>query len=186
MALSGKHLRPQDNVNNLHEAFLRSVGRMPHRKQIGVRIAFAILIRSPATLGVRAVRQTMGTLRSKSTMHPPMTRIVAIGIPRTVTITNSLNRLASTSELHGGPWGQSGTDYQQTYDYDRYGNRTISQSQTSANVPHPNYTVDPNTNQLIAPAGYNYSYDAAGNQTNDTYTGQGQRTVNFQLYEGHS
>jgi F5/8 type C domain-containing protein len=29
---------------------------------------------------------------------------------------------------------------------------------------------------LVAPAGYTYSYDSAGNQTNDNYTGGGQRT----------
>ena len=89
---------------------------------------------------------------------------------------DSLNRLSSISELHGGPWGQSGQDYQQVYTYDRWGNRTIDQSQTSANVPHPNYTADTSNNRLAAPAGYNYAYDNAGNQTNDNYTGQGQRT----------
>ncbi|MBC8030040.1 MAG: DUF4214 domain-containing protein [Pyrinomonadaceae bacterium] len=89
---------------------------------------------------------------------------------------DTLNRLASTNEVHGGPWGVSGQDYIQTYDYDRFGNRTINQGQTSTNVPRPNYTVDQNTNRLIAPAGYNFGYDAAGNQTNDNYTGQGQRT----------
>jgi len=89
---------------------------------------------------------------------------------------DTLNRLASANEVHGGPWGLSGQDYIQTYTYDRFGNRTINQSQTSANVPHPNYTVDTNTNRLIAPAGYNYGYDYAGNQTNDTYTGAGART----------
>src|SRR6202011_3770105 len=50
------------------------------------------------------------------------------------------------------------------------------QGQTSSTVPHPNYTVDPNTNRLTAPSGYNYGYDAAGNQTNDTDTGEGART----------
>ncbi len=89
---------------------------------------------------------------------------------------DSLNRLATTNETHGGPWGVSAQDYIQTYAYDRFGNRTINQSQTSTNVPHPNYTIDPNTNRLIAPAGYNYTYDQAGNQTNDNYTGEGQRT----------
>jgi YD repeat-containing protein len=36
--------------------------------------------------------------------------------------------------------------------------------------------VDVATNRLTAPAGYTMSYDNAGNLTNDTYTGQGQRT----------
>jgi RHS repeat-associated protein len=88
---------------------------------------------------------------------------------------DSLNRLGSTSELHGGPWGQSAQDYQQVYTYDRWGNRTINQSQTTPSIPHPNYTADSSTNRLIAPAGYNYGYDNAGNQTNDNYTGAGTR-----------
>ncbi|MCU1266971.1 MAG: repeat-associated core domain protein [Acidobacteria bacterium] len=89
---------------------------------------------------------------------------------------DSLNRLSWTSEVHGGQWGQSGQDFKQAYAYDRFGNRTIDQAQTTTNVPHPNYTVDANTNQLTAPSGYNYSYDANGNQTNDNYTGEGSRT----------
>jgi len=89
---------------------------------------------------------------------------------------DSLNRLGSVSELHGGPWGQSGADFVQAYSYDRYGNRSVDQALTTANVPRPNYTVDTNTNRLVAPAGFNFGYDAAGNQTNDTYTGDGART----------
>jgi RHS repeat-associated protein len=88
----------------------------------------------------------------------------------------ALNRLASTNETHGGPWGVSAQDYQQVYNYDRWGNRTINQSQTTTNVPHPNYTADTSSNRLVAPAGYNYGYDNVGNQTNDNYTGQGART----------
>jgi hypothetical protein len=64
----------------------------------------------------------------------------------------------------------------QAYAYDRFGNRTIDQNQTSASVPHPNYTADTGNNCLLAPSRYNYGYDNAGIQTNDTYTGQGQRT----------
>src|SRR5687767_12798016 len=76
---------------------------------------------------------------------------------------DSLNRISSVNEVHGGPWGQSGTDYVQAYTYDRYGNRTIDQALTTANVPRPNYTVDTNTNRLVAPAGFSYGYDEAGN-----------------------
>jgi len=36
--------------------------------------------------------------------------------------------------------------------------------------------VETSTNRLTAPAGYTMGYDSAGNLTNDTYTGQGQRT----------
>ena len=89
---------------------------------------------------------------------------------------DSLNRISSTNEVHGGPWGQSGTDYVQAYIYDRYGNRTVDQAQTTANVPRPAYTIDTNTNRLIAPGGFAYGYDEAGNQNYDSYTGDGSRT----------
>ena len=36
--------------------------------------------------------------------------------------------------------------------------------------------VETSTNRLTAPAGYTMGYDSAGNLTNDTYTGQSQRT----------
>ncbi|MDX6446719.1 MAG: hypothetical protein QOH71_3793 [Blastocatellia bacterium] len=88
---------------------------------------------------------------------------------------DSLNRLSSTNEVHGGPGWASGQDYAQVYNYDRWGNRTVNQNQTTSNVPRPAYTVDTTTNRLIAPSGYTYGYDAAGNQTNDTYTGEGNR-----------
>jgi RHS repeat-associated protein len=88
-----------------------------------------------------------------------------------------LNRLEKVEEYHGS-WNQglSSLDFKQVNVFDRWGNRTIDQNLTSTNVPHPNYSVDPNTNRLVAPIGYSYSYDNAGNQTNDNYTGQGSRT----------
>jgi RHS repeat-associated protein len=92
---------------------------------------------------------------------------------------DSLNRLQSVSELHGGPWGQSGTDFQQAYSYDRWGNRTVNQVNTwGTNISKPNFGVDTSTNQLTAPIGYSMNYDPAGNLTNDTYTGQGAREYN--------
>jgi len=91
---------------------------------------------------------------------------------------DSLNRLQYVSEKLNG----TGNDtFKQAYTYDRWGNRTIDQVNTTPNVPHPGYTVDPgNNNRLLAPAGYVHLYDAAGNQTKDTYTTNnsagGQRT----------
>ncbi len=91
---------------------------------------------------------------------------------------DSLNRLKSVAEKLNG----AGNDtFKQAYTFDRWGNRTIDQGNTTANVPHPLYTVDPsNNNRLLAPAGFVHLYDAAGNQTKDTYTtnnaGGGQRT----------
>lgn len=86
---------------------------------------------------------------------------------------DNLNRLTSVGEKLNG----AGTDsFKQIYTYDRWGNRSVDASLSSANVPRPTYTVDTNTNRLIAPVGFTYSYDNAGNQTNDTYTDGGQRT----------
>ncbi len=84
---------------------------------------------------------------------------------------DNLNRLTQVTELSG-----STPLWQQAYTMDRYGNRTIDYNNTSASMPRPQFGVDTSTNRLTAPNGYTMSYDAAGNLTNDTYTGQGQRT----------
>jgi len=86
---------------------------------------------------------------------------------------DNLNRLKSVNEKLNGTGSDS---FKQTYTYDRWGNRSIDTALSSANVPRPSYTIDTNTNRLIAPAGSNFGYDNAGNQTNDTYTGGGLRT----------
>jgi RHS repeat-associated protein len=80
-----------------------------------------------------------------------------------------LNRLQRVHE-------ETPSDSQQEYVYDRWGNRTIHQTNTwGVGIPKPNFGVDPTTNRLTPPAGYTMSFDNAGNLTNDTYTGQGQR-----------
>jgi len=85
---------------------------------------------------------------------------------------DSLNRLKSVSEKLNG----TGADtFKQVFDYDRWGNRTVNFAESTSNVPRPTYTVDPNTNRLVAPSGYNYAFDNAGNQITDDYTGNGQR-----------
>ncbi len=87
---------------------------------------------------------------------------------------DSLNRLQAVNEskyVNGSPTGTP--TYSQSYTIDRWGNRTISQATGGVNgLP---FNVDPSTNRLTAPTGYTMTYDNAGNLTNDTYTGQGQR-----------
>src|SRR6266404_4749323 len=87
---------------------------------------------------------------------------------------DSLNRLQAANEskyLNGSPNGTP--TYSQSYTIDRWGNRTISQATGGLNgLP---FNVDPSTNRLTPPSGYTMTYDSAGNLTNDTYTGQGQR-----------
>ncbi|MCU1267735.1 MAG: repeat-associated core domain protein, partial [Acidobacteria bacterium] len=79
---------------------------------------------------------------------------------------DKLNRLTSTSEKLNGLGANTFT---QAYQFDRWGNRTIDQALTTANVPHPAYTANPSNNRLNAPAGYAPQiYDYAGNLTQDS------------------
>jgi len=84
---------------------------------------------------------------------------------------DTLNRLILMAEY---PNGGSATG-SQTYSYDRYGNRTLSA--WGAGINNQPFTVDPNTNRLGVPSGLGgvMQYDAAGNLTNDTYSGAGTR-----------
>lgn len=88
---------------------------------------------------------------------------------------DSLNRLQWVHEFTGN----AALDWHQQYVYDRWGNRRIDQTNTwGAGIPKPDFGVNTATNRLTVPAGSagQMSYDAAGNLTNDTYTGQGART----------
>jgi RHS repeat-associated protein len=91
---------------------------------------------------------------------------------------DSLNRLQKVIETNYTSATNTGaTPFQQAYTIDRWGNRTIDQANTSGPVNNQLFSVDPNTNRLGVPNGQNgtMSYDNAGNLTNDTYSGQGQR-----------
>jgi hypothetical protein len=85
---------------------------------------------------------------------------------------DSLNRLSWVREVSGGA-----EIWRQTLVYDRYGNRTIDYNNTSSNIPRPQFSVNTANNRLGVPSGQSgaMSYDAAGNLTNDTYTGKGSR-----------
>jgi RHS repeat-associated protein len=92
---------------------------------------------------------------------------------------DSLNRLSSTNEIHGGPNSQSGQDYVQSYDYDRWGNRTINPG-SSSTINHTQFDKSDaqNSNRLYAPGDISLpmsqrkmQYDSAGNLTQDSYTG---------------
>lgn len=66
--------------------------------------------------------------------------------------------------------------FTQQYVYDRFGNRTVNNA--VSNVPgifNQPFNVEGTTNRLLAPNG-TISYDQAGNQTNDGYSGNGART----------
>lgn len=97
---------------------------------------------------------------------------------------DALNRLSSASEVHGKPNWQSGQDYLQSYDYDRWGNRTINPLSLNVNSTQFDKSDAQNTNRLYAPGDTlpstpldqrRMQYDAAGNLSYDSYTGQGTR-----------
>ncbi len=68
--------------------------------------------------------------------------------------------------------------YVQTYDYDRWGNRTINPSSWRTGINTKQFTVNTATNRLGVPAGQpgTMTYDNAGNLTTDSYSGYGSRT----------
>ena len=101
---------------------------------------------------------------------------------------DSLNRLSSVTEQrisvsNGWVWQPQ---FKQSYDYDRYGNRTIKTGPADTSgtgINNLSFEIQPATNRLYAPGDLALAdtqrrirYDAAGNQTKDTYTGQGNAT----------
>jgi RHS repeat-associated protein len=87
---------------------------------------------------------------------------------------DSLNRLSWARELLNGT-----EQWKQQFTYDRYGNRTINTSETWGTGNYNKaFTLNNSNNRLGVPAGQSgvMSYDSAGNLTNDTYTGAGNRT----------
>ena len=79
-----------------------------------------------------------------------------------------LNRLQRVHEYTGN----TQLDWQQTFTYDRFGNRTIDYNNTSSNIPRTQFSVNPANNQLGVPSGQSgtMSYDNAGNLTTDIYS----------------
>ncbi|HEX3252822.1 MAG TPA: RHS repeat-associated core domain-containing protein [Pyrinomonadaceae bacterium] len=87
---------------------------------------------------------------------------------------DALNRLLRVHEYTGTP----SLDWQQEYVYDRWGNRTIHQTNTfGTGINKKNFTVNTANNRLGVPVGQSgvMSYDAAGNLTTDSYSGFGNR-----------
>jgi RHS repeat-associated protein len=87
---------------------------------------------------------------------------------------DKLNRLTSVAEYPGTQTGLGANSMTQIFDYDRWGNRTISSATT--NAPEPQFTASSATNRLEVPVGQTgrMDYDLAGNLVNDTYTSFGR------------
>ena len=91
---------------------------------------------------------------------------------------DTLNRITSVSENYESNTQSATQQFQQSYVYDRYGNRTINQGSTwGAGINNQQFTPSQTNNRLGVPSGQSgtMTYDNAGNLTNDTYSGQGQR-----------
>ena len=84
---------------------------------------------------------------------------------------DSLNRLTSALEKIS-----NNTQWSQTFGYDRWGNRTILAA-TGVDLSNKQFTINTANNRYGVPAGQSgvMQFDAAGNLTNDTYTGTGVR-----------
>jgi RHS repeat-associated protein len=90
---------------------------------------------------------------------------------------DSLNRLNSAREVLDGGAEQ----WKQQFIYDRWGNRTINTGVTyGTGINNKAFTVNTANNRLGVPSGQLgvMTYDNAGNLTDDTYTGAGNRTYN--------
>ena len=98
---------------------------------------------------------------------------------------DSLNRLKSVTEQrisvsNGWVWQPQ---FKQSYNYDRYGNRTIKTAPADTwgtGINNRSFEVQTATNRLYSPGDLALTdsqrrirYDATGNQTKDTYTGYG-------------
>ena len=99
---------------------------------------------------------------------------------------DSLNRLTNVVEQRmsvASGWGNWQQQFRQQYTYDRFGNRTIDVAQTwGTGINIKQFTVDTATSRLGVPGGQSgtMTYDAAGNLTNDTYSGVGTREYDAQ------
>jgi YD repeat-containing protein len=131
-----------------------------------------------------------GNLVRAETFVPGNDQIGTFSAYRETYAYDSLNRLKSAGEVWFSDWsGQTRASYTQSYDYDRYGNRTLNQLQTTG-ITHTPFELNPQANQEVAepsnrlyapgdvgraPAQKWMRYDAAGNLVYDAYTGQGAR-----------
>jgi len=97
---------------------------------------------------------------------------------------DSLNRLKSVTEYFINYNHTQSQQSVQTYDYDRWGNRTINAAQTSGiGINNTAFEVETARNRLYSPGDValpdnqrRIAYDNAGNQVKDTYTGYGTAT----------
>ena len=81
---------------------------------------------------------------------------------------DALNRITSVTESQlnsSGRW--TFNLFTQNFNYDRWGNRTVSCSPCQPGVTNDVFTIDTSTNRITAKNGNGMTYDLAGNQTYD-------------------
>ncbi len=90
---------------------------------------------------------------------------------------DALNRLGSVTESFVSSSQSQTQQSLQSYNYDRWGNRTINPASWGTGINTKQFTVDSATNRLGVGAGQSgvMTYDAAGNLKTDTYSGAGNR-----------
>ena len=125
-----------------------------------------------------------GNVRFANTYTPEDEQDTKWAIHRQSYTYDTLNRLKSVTEYfvnYNHPESQQSV---QTYDYDRWGNRTIKTDQTSGTgINNTAFEVETARNRLYSPGDLALTdsqrrirYDQAGNQIKDTYTGFGTAT----------
>ena len=89
---------------------------------------------------------------------------------------DTLNRLTKVNEFNS----QASLLWKQWFQYDRFGNRKIDGSNTSLDIPRPEFEVEVATNRLLAPGDLALAanqrkmrYDSVGNLVNDSWTSFG-------------
>lgn len=125
-----------------------------------------------------------GNLLFANTYSPEDEQEVHWAISRQRYNYDSLNRLQSVTEYFVNYSHSESQQSIQTYDYDRWGNRTIKTSQTSGTgINNKAFEVETTRNRLYSPGDIalpdnqrRIAYDKAGNQVRDTYTGYGNAT----------
>jgi RHS repeat-associated protein len=87
---------------------------------------------------------------------------------------DSMNRLTQAKEYNSG----SSLLWQQTFGYDRFGNRAIDYSNTTSGIPRPQFDLETATNRLygsgdlaLAESSRSIRYDAVGNLYKDLSNG---------------
>ena len=113
-----------------------------------------------------------GNVKSQTISVPAMV-MPNVGVVQGFTATqvyayDELNRLKSAVET---PVGQTQASWQQVFDYDRYGNRTVitGQNATTQGLEGPNPEIDKLTNKIKPKANTTeqYLFDASGNMVRD-------------------